>query len=103
MKINNKTLDSLFEYHKDQVFKALYLFEDNNEFGYRHVGNAIGEIRGLAYVVIEVGFDYRYYLLLCKLENLYDEMVAMQCEHRVIKNNVMESCNLLDHIREGLR
>lgn len=100
LSIKHETISSLFDYYIDQIFKILYLFEAKDYNGYKHSRNVANEVRDLIYVIPQLGDDYRYYRLIIKLEFLYDEMIAMGSPHRIIKNNVMESCNLLSDIKE---
>ncbi|MBM7598092.1 hypothetical protein JOC34_000449 [Virgibacillus halotolerans] len=100
MEHKKETIDNLFDYYTNQIFKILYLFENSDLEGYKHVGKIKDEIYRLDKVIPEVHDNYQCYVLLLKLEHLYNRMLFMDGAHKNIKNHVMESCNLVKEIRE---
>ncbi|WP_226035612.1 hypothetical protein [Aquibacillus saliphilus] len=103
MFISSKTLDNLFDYYKDQFYKMLNLFEcqDKNAFKY---GNRIrSEIEQLPFQIPELYDDYRFNIVIMKMDVIVEELFFLDGEHQFIRNHVFESMNLLDDIKEGLK
>lgn len=95
--------DDLFDYYKNQVFKMLGLFESKDVNGYK-VGIRIkSELEQLPYQFNELFDDYRFNIVIAKIDTLIDELLLLDGEHQFVKNHVMEACNLLDDVKGGLR
>lgn len=96
-------IDGLFDYYKNQVFKMLGLFESRDANGYK-VGIRIqSELDKLPNQFKGLYDDYRFNIVISKLDILIDELMLLDGDHQYVKNHVMETCNLLDNIKEGLR
>ncbi|WP_405101429.1 hypothetical protein [Oceanobacillus sp. FSL H7-0719] len=95
--------DDLFEYYKNQIFKMLGLFESKDEFGYK-VGIRIkSELEQMPQQFNSLYGDYRYNRVVSKIDVLIDELFMLDGEHQFVKNHVMETMNLLDEIKEGMK
>lgn len=100
---NKFDIDGLFRYYQDQVFKMLGLFEVRDVNGYK-VGIRIkSELEQLPQQFNELYDDYRFNIVIAKIDVLIDELLLLDGEHQFVKNHVMECCNLLDDIKAGLK
>lgn len=100
---NRFNVDGLIDYYKNQVYKMLGLFESKDVNGYK-VGIRIqSELEKMPNQFKELYDDYRYNIVISKLDILIDELMLLDGEHQFVKNHVMETMNLLDDIKEGLK
>lgn len=95
--------DDLFEHYKNQVFKMLGLFESKDENGFKFGIRIKSELESLPYQFNSLYDDYKYNIVISKIDTIIDELLLMDGEHQFVKNHVMEACNLLDEVEEGLR
>lgn len=102
MENNQYNTNGLFDYYKNQVFKILGLFESKDVNGYRHGIKIRSEITNLPEQFQKLYSDYRFNILVSKMDILIEELIYMDGEHQFVKNHVMESLNLLEDIKEGL-
>lgn|SRR5690606_13278257 len=103
MKYNHKVIDDLFSYYINQVFKMLGIFEANDANGYRFAIRIHSELEHLPYQFEELNDDYRFNIVLTKIETIIEELYYLDGEHQFVKNHVMETINLLEKIKEGLK
>lgn len=96
------TIDDLFNYYKSQVFKMLGMFESKDINGFKYSIRILSEMSQLPKQLPKLDDDYRYNIVLAKIDVLAEELYFLDGEHQFVKNHVMESLNLLDSIREGL-
>lgn len=95
-------INSLFDYYKNQIFKMLGLFESRDENGYKFGIKIISELEKLPNQFNELYGDYRFNVVLAKVDAIVDELLLLDGEHQFVKSHVMETLNLLDDIREDL-
>lgn len=93
----------LFGYYKNQIFKMLGLFEKKDKNGFK-VGIRIkSELEQMPLQFNELYDDYRFNRVISKIDVLIDELLLLDGEHQFVKNHVMETMNLLDEIKDGLK
>ena len=103
MENNQYNTNGLFDYYKNQVFKILGLFESKDVNGYRHGMKIRSEMVNLPEQFQKLYSDYRFNIVISKMDILIEELKLMDGEHQFVKNHVMESLNLLQSIKEGLQ
>lgn len=102
MELNRYVIHDLIEYYKNQIFKILGLYESKDENGYKFAIRISSELNQLPSIIPELNNDYRFIIVLMKVDILTEELYFLDGKHRFVKNHVMESLNILDQIKEGL-
>ncbi len=100
---NRFDIDGLFSHYQNQVFKMLGLFEGRDVNGYKVGIRVKSELEQLPQQFKELYDDYRFNIIIAKIDALIDELLLLDGEHQFVKNHVMECCNLLDDVKVGLK
>jgi hypothetical protein len=103
MILENAAVSKHFEYYKNQIFKMLHLFEEKNEYAYKHVEKIMRELEQSVNRNLHVSHD-KVAIIYNKLDCLYDEMIVFDDDmHPYVKNLVMESIKMIGSIQEDLK
>lgn len=92
------TLDNLIQYYTGQVYKMLGLYESKDINGFKHAIKIKSELENLPYQFPILQDYHQHIILLNKLDVVINRLIAFDGNHQEIKNQVMESCNLLKDI-----
>ncbi len=102
MDLKHKTNEEIISYYVRQIHKTLYLFEEQDYFGYKHAYKVWREIEEFPEIFPQIN-EVLLGRLLLKLANIHEEMMAMDKDHyQYLKNLYFESRDLLMDIKEGL-
>lgn len=101
MEVGNYVLNDLIDYYKNQIFKMLGLFEAKDTNGFKYAIRILSEMSQIPTYFPQLKDDYRFTVVLLKIEVLSEELYFLDGEHRFVKNHVMESLKILDEIKEG--
>ncbi|WP_368900852.1 hypothetical protein [Oceanobacillus oncorhynchi] len=94
--------DGLMDYYKNQVFKLLGLFEIKDKNGHKYAVKLKSEFECLPSQFDTLYDHYQFNIIVGKLDVLIDELLLLDGEHQLIKNEVFETMNLLEDMKEYL-
>lgn len=88
---------------RNQVYKILPLYEEEDINTFLHVNSTINRLKGLEEVFTDLKQRREYIDLMSTLEFLYDECLLIELEqnHETIKREVFKCCNLIESMKVG--
>lgn len=94
--------DGLMDYYKNQVFKLLGLFENKDANAHKYAAKIQSEFERLPYQFSSLYDYYQFNIIVGKFDVLIDELLLMDVEHSFVRNEVFETMNLLEDMKEYL-
>lgn len=95
--------EKLLDYYKRQIWKMLVLFENKDEYGYKHAMRIHSELKKIPQIIPELKGNHKLSVVILKVGVLVDKLKSLDGEHWFVKNHTMESLNLIDEILEDLK
>lgn len=99
MKLDGTVIDNVFRYFINQTMKSLYLFEEKDPNGYKHVKQTIGELKGLSFIYPSIAKDKDFMIICSKLAYIEHLLRVRDGEHQEVRNHVFETIKLLNKVK----
>jgi len=100
MELKHKGFDEVCTYYIKQIHKSLYLFEENDEFGWKHAYKILRDVEKLIDIYPSIN-KQAHIRLVINLYNMYEELHALdQNMHQYVKNLYFDSESLFMKLKE---
>lgn len=94
-------MKSYFLEFKNNIFKILPLYEENNPYLCSYIDSLLFELNGVCEVYKQLKNNKNYISLCAILESLYDEALVMDENHEIVKREVFKCIRILEKIADG--
>lgn len=98
--------DKYYHHLTNKLYKILPLFEEKNEYLYKHIQTTIFELEGAEHVFVECdGHRVEYFDILetlYKLNDLLSPPLSEKISHDLIKTQVFKCTGLVKRLYEGI-